>query len=153
MKQLRQIIAIGTLAQRNDGRNWIKISNNKWIPYSVYVAKQHPDICGDWYEGCEVHHIDFDRTNDNPFNLICLSKEEHHQIHRENNKNSGNVIEAFKDGKLYGTFPTEVKCAEHIGIPSSYINLYIKTGRLPQSQKYQTDGWEFKKVKNTQKRY
>jgi hypothetical protein len=34
-------------------------------------------------DGCMVHHIDFDKSNNNPDNLIRIDKEEHLQIHRD----------------------------------------------------------------------
>ena len=51
------------------------------VPYSRYLMEQHlgrtlsPDE--------EVHHVDFDKTNDVLENLIVLTKEEHLKIHRK----------------------------------------------------------------------
>lgn len=40
------------------------------------VARAFPEICGDWFEGCEVGHRDCVRTNNNANNLyICTHKE------------------------------------------------------------------------------
>lgn len=35
-------------------------------------------------DGFHVHHIDFDKSNNEPSNLIALSKEDHHKLHGEN---------------------------------------------------------------------
>lgn len=48
---------------------------------SNIVAKAFQDICGEWFDDCEVHHKDFNPTNNNADNLIILTKEEHKQIH------------------------------------------------------------------------
>ena len=50
--------------------------------YSVHrlVARlYHPDFT----EDCEVHHIDFLRTNNDISNLACLSKLEHSSLHKD----------------------------------------------------------------------
>jgi hypothetical protein len=40
------------------------------------VAKAFPEICGKWFEGCQVDHIDTIRTNNNAYNLkVCTAKE------------------------------------------------------------------------------
>ena len=49
----------------------------------VEVAKAFPEICGEWFEGCEVHHRDGDPFNNEARNLIVCTKDEHIQFHRE----------------------------------------------------------------------
>ena len=49
----------------------------------VLVAITFPEICGKWFDGCQVHHIDQNPSNNMANNLICLSKDEHNAIHRE----------------------------------------------------------------------
>ena len=40
------------------------------------VAKAFPEICGDWFENCEVHHKDGNTFNNNAENLqTCTPKE------------------------------------------------------------------------------
>lgn len=41
---------------------------------SILVAKAFPEICGEWFEGCEVDHIDTDVTNNVAANLRCVTK-------------------------------------------------------------------------------
>ena len=53
------------------------------------VAKTFPEICGQWFEGCEVHHKDGHPSNNRADNLICLSHEEHKIIHNEKGRNKG----------------------------------------------------------------
>lgn len=53
----------------------------KHYQVSVLVAKAFPEICGEWFEGCQVHHIDRDSNNNNALNLKVLSKQEHFLLH------------------------------------------------------------------------
>lgn len=50
-------------------------------PYHILVAKAFPEICGKWYEGCHVHHINFNKLDNKPENLIILSQTEHTALH------------------------------------------------------------------------
>ena len=49
----------------------------------ILVAKAFPEICGEWFDGCHVHHKDQNPSNNKAENLICLSKREHYNIHTE----------------------------------------------------------------------
>lgn len=60
---------------------WKKLLNSR--NFYVEIAKAFPEICGEWFEGCHVHHKDGNRSNNAPSNLICLSPQEHHRIHNE----------------------------------------------------------------------
>lgn len=64
-----------------DGYRRVSISRNKRMFYHVLVAKAFPEICGEWYEGCQVHHINFDSLDNRPENLIVLSPSEHSKLH------------------------------------------------------------------------
>jgi hypothetical protein len=37
--------------------------------------------CEEWFDGCEVHHIDHNKLNNDATNLVCISKLEHKKIH------------------------------------------------------------------------
>lgn len=81
----------------------IKSNNYKGIRFSlskdgkrykifshILVAKAFPEICGEWFEGAEIHHKDFNPLNNCADNLVVLTKEEHILIHRNEGKNVGN---------------------------------------------------------------
>lgn len=52
-------------------------------PKHIIIAKAFPEICGEWFEGCEVHHLDKNKLNNNPSNLRVLSDKEHNSLHTE----------------------------------------------------------------------
>lgn len=66
------------------GKNEYNSIKYKGVKYDLHilVAKAFPKICGEWFEGCIVHHKDRDKTNNRADNLIVLSKEEHNAFHR-----------------------------------------------------------------------
>lgn len=49
--------------------------------YHILVAKAFPEICGEWYEGCHVHHKNHDTLDNRPENLEVISASEHSHIH------------------------------------------------------------------------
>lgn len=57
-----------------------RFGNKKTVLVHRIVAKAFPEICGEWFDGCVVDHIDTIRTNNNATNLrVCT--------HHENNMN------------------------------------------------------------------
>ena len=61
----------------------------------ILQAKEHPEICGEWFEGCVVHHIDFNPRNNTPENLKVMTIEEHLLIH----KNSDTTTQRRRNGQ------------------------------------------------------
>lgn len=67
-----------------NGREYFTfVYNGKTYTQTVwkYVALAFPEICGEWFEGCEIHHKDFNKNNNKAENLVVLTKEEHRVIH------------------------------------------------------------------------
>lgn len=51
--------------------------------FHILVAQAFPEICGEWFEGCHVHHRNFDRLDNRPENLVVLPASEHTKLHYE----------------------------------------------------------------------
>lgn len=90
--------------------------------FHTLVAKAFPEICGEWFEGCEIHHKDFNKLNNVPENLIVLSHSEHRKLHyqyknddfkKPSPKRSKSISEALK-GKR--------NISKHISIEKLTIN-------------------------------
>lgn len=56
--------------------------------YHILVAKAFPEICGKWFEGCQVHHINHNSLDNRPENLIVISASEHSKIHYQSKSDS-----------------------------------------------------------------
>ena len=52
-----------------------KKTGNKERIY-VTIAKLFPEICGEWYEGCQVDHINTNRFDHRAINLRCCTAKE-----------------------------------------------------------------------------
>lgn len=70
------------------GKIRYSLTNKRYMGH-ILVAKAFPEICGEWYEGCQVHHKDQCPSNNCAFNLMVVSPEEHKEIHRKLGKNKG----------------------------------------------------------------
>lgn len=49
----------------------------------IEVAKAFPNICGKWFDGCDVHHKDGNSLNNEASNLIVCTKKQHMEFHRQ----------------------------------------------------------------------
>lgn len=80
-------LPIGTIVKRLEKgklRNFIKVNDpNVWQYYYVYLWEQHN---GKVPKGYVVHHINKISDDDRIENLICVSRKEHINIHREDLK-------------------------------------------------------------------
>lgn len=63
------------------GRRVVSFGRNTETFFHVVVAKAFPEICGIWFEGCHVHHKDFNPLHNAPENLVVMTEREHLQLH------------------------------------------------------------------------
>ena len=121
----RKIGEVINYENEKKGRKWI-VTEKGWEINAVYVAKQNPDICGKWFEGCEVHHKDGNRFNDQPENLICLTPQEHRELHKNMPHPSDKPITVYFEGENCGTYPSIQRVTEALDIPRFVISHYLK---------------------------
>ena len=55
--------------------------NGKTIEYHILVAKAFPEVCGEWFDDCNVHHSNFNPYDNRPENLVVLTATEHSKLH------------------------------------------------------------------------
>lgn len=91
---------------------YYEIVNSKHAYVHVLVAKAFPEICGEWFEGCQVHHKDRNKLNNMASNLTILTKEQHALEHKEERSELGKVL--FK-GKHHTEEAKEKMKQGHIG--------------------------------------
>lgn len=94
---------------------YVRIGKNEKAVH-VIIAKNYPEICGEWFEGAVVHHINGLKYDNRPENLKVMSKEEHQLWH------TGTKI--IYDGVKYPSF---MLATLHTGVP--YWQL-IKSDKL-----------------------
>lgn len=80
---------------RNVKNDYILIGDNPYKDYHRVIIKRHhymayrlvakafPEICGEWFEGCQVHHIDKNPGNNHADNLVVCTKKEHYAYHHD----------------------------------------------------------------------
>ena len=102
-----------------------KDGKRKMIEVHRIVAKAFPEICGEWFSGCEVDHIDTDRSNNNATNLrVCTRKDNMnnpltivHSVAARNKK----VYQYDIDMNLINEYDSITIAADTLGISASGI--------------------------------
>ena len=113
------------------GYNNVCLKGRKFFKVSHIVARSFPEICGEWFEGAEVDHLNGVRNDNRPENLkICT--------HTENIRNPL-TIERFKKREKHPhpkqitingiTFNSQREAAKYYGVKEGYISAY-KKGRI-----------------------
>ena len=69
-------------AYKRNGTNY-KAAMVRNRQLSRLVAKGFPEICGEWFEGCVVHHLDENPLNNRAGNLKICTRKEHDAYHYE----------------------------------------------------------------------
>lgn len=126
------------------------------------VARAFPEICGDWFEGCEVDHIDADKTNNKATNLrvvthtmnmrnpntIWKKQGENHPMYGRThdqttkdkmskaNANKRNVSIYSFDGSLIGKFESVKEAAKYMNVSLKTIKNYSKDKELHKRKFY-----------------
>ena len=124
------------------------------------VARAFPEICGEWFEGCEVDHIDADKTNNiatnlrvvthtmnmrNP-NTIWKKQGENHPMYGRTHDQTAkdkmskagkrNVSIYSFDGSLIGKFESVKEAAKYMNVSVKTIKNYSKDKELHKNKFY-----------------
>lgn len=101
--------------------------NGKNISVYRIVAKAFPEICGEWFDGCEVHHKNEDCTDNRAENLVVLSPEAHQELHKDRladcarEKFSIPTHQFNLAGTWVTSYSSSIEAAEKTGICQSAI--------------------------------
>lgn len=68
----------GRKYSRKENGYYYNCSTRKHLHQAIWIDNNGPIP-----EGYEIHHIDFNKENNDISNLACITKEEHHKIHKE----------------------------------------------------------------------
>lgn len=130
----------------------------------ILVAKAFPEICGKWFNGCEVHHKDRNSKNNKAENLICLTKQEHTKEHYEELaeraramfsksqteeakqksiiSKSKPIYQVSKDGEIVKEWLSVTECERQTGYDKAAINRCC-LGKQKTSYGYM---WQYKET-------
>lgn len=80
----------------------------------ILVAKA---FCN-WFDGCDVHHINLNKLDNRVENLICLTHEEHSKIHKIERVKSRvkHITQYTLDGKFIAEYNSLTEAREKTGI-------------------------------------
>ena len=120
----------------HSGYKIVSLGRNKERQYHILVAKAFPEICGEWFDGCIVHHRNMDKLDNRPENLQVVDRETHRLIHhpelsdgfRTNTKSKAEAISKALKGKYTGD-----NCVNH---NNKHIKQYTRDMKLVK--KYQS---------------
>lgn len=125
-----------------DGYEYIK-------KYAIYihrlVAKAFPEICGEWFEGCHIHHKNHIKTDNNAWNLVVVTPSEHSKIHSEERKDNpkyyvndykGIIVKYDKDWNPIKTYKNAKEILYDTIFSYKTIRKAIKNGNLLDGHYY-----------------
>lgn len=97
----------------------------------IIIAKTFPEICGEWFEGAEVDHIDGDPSNNSAFNLRFVSHTDNMRNPNTKPKMCGykkrkrSIDQLTIDGEYIRTWEYIKDAADYYGIRPSNISMVL----------------------------
>ena len=106
-----------------------KDNKNHCLKIHQIVARAFPEICGEWFDGCEIDHIDGNTQNNNAFNLkvtdksgnmnnpLTIKKLRHYWA-----ENGSGVTQYTKEGEFVAEYTNACEAARITGIRRANIS-------------------------------
>lgn len=91
--------------------------------YHILVAKAFPEICGEWFDGAQVHHKNHDTLDNRPENLEVISPSEHSKLHYKDQPDSFKKPSAKRSASISAALKGRRAVEKHIP-----IDCYTKDG-------------------------
>lgn len=101
------------------------------------VARAFPEICGEWFEGCQVDHLDTNKLNNNALNLRVVTHKENvnNPLSRKHNSEAKMGCTPWNKG-----IPHSEKTKEKIRNILTGRHLYDENPHHKEIEQYTTDG-------------
>lgn len=81
-----RILAVCPISSKDPSRQYlgypIRVNGVQRIFYPHRLVAKYHLGADEWWNGCQIHHLDLDKMNNRKSNLICLSPSEHQRLHR-----------------------------------------------------------------------
>lgn len=113
------------------------------------VAKAFPEICGEWFEGCTVDHIDTNKDNNNATNLrVCTLKE-----NKRNPLTIAKITKYTKEERIERKrMQRREEYQRHKEYYKNYMKKYVQEHR-EELNEYQRKKYRTEKAQERAKRY
>ena len=105
----------------------------KQVDIHLLVVRAYPEICGEWYKGCQVNHLDEDKSNNNAHNLQVTSPKQNclwgTRSERKTKAGSGiprRIYQYDEEGELVGWYDSQALAARFLGINQTNISRCMK---------------------------
>ena len=104
----------------------VTLRDKKLHTIHIMVAQAFPEICGEWFEGAVVHHIDYDGLNNKASNLLVMSKDEHYKLHSESDETYNHKSESQKKSYANGVNYSnpQLKKVDQYTLDDTYIKTW-----------------------------
>lgn len=125
----------GRLLKTCENRGYIQVAlcrDGKPKTHKVHhlVAKAFPEICGEWFDGCEIDHIDGMRNNNKATNLKVCTKSENMRnpitISKLSKVKKKPIIQYTPNGEFIREWDCALTASRELGIARSVILNSIK---------------------------
>lgn len=112
----------------------VELAGKKYLLHRI-IAMTFPEICGEWFDGCQVNHKDENKKNNVAFNLeTCTAKYNSNYgkqaIYHENTRNRRSKTFVLNGREFFN----QLEAAKHFGVSPATISL-IANGLIKQSRR------------------